>query len=146
MNALASDQARRFAEVIHDTPAFDGLRVGLFIGQGSEEPGSGLTMTAHSVITDHGILRKAPPDILLTNYKMLDYLLIRPRDRALWVLNTPETLRYVVVDELHTFDGAQARTWPCCCGGCKPGLARLNIISSSLAHRLRWAAPWTLPR
>ena len=107
MNALASDQARRFAEVIHNTPAFDRLRVGLFIGQGSEEPGSGLTMTVSSVITDHGILRKAPPDILLTNYKMLDYLLIRPRDRALWALNSPETLRYVVVDELHTFDGAQ---------------------------------------
>jgi DEAD/DEAH box helicase domain-containing protein len=63
-------------------------------------------MAAGSVITDRETLRRAP-DILLTNYKMLDYLLIRPRDRKLWEKNTPTTLRYVVVDELHTFDGAQ---------------------------------------
>ena len=31
-------------------------------------------------ITDRDTLRLSPPDILLTNYKMLDYLLIRPRD------------------------------------------------------------------
>lgn len=107
MNALASDQARRFAAIIHGTPAFHGLRVGMFVGGSRHEPGVGLTMTAHSVITDHDTLRKAPPDILLTTYKMLDYLLIRPRDRVLWANNGPETLRYVVVDELHTFDGAQ---------------------------------------
>ena len=28
-------------------------------------------------------------------------------DRELWASNTPTTLRYMVVDELHTFDGAQ---------------------------------------
>ena len=108
MNALASDQARRFAQVIAQTPAFKGLRVGLFVGGRSGKDGRGLmTMTATSVITDRETLRKDPPDILLTNYKMLDYLLIRPKDRLLWAKNTPETLRYVVVDELHTFDGAQ---------------------------------------
>ena len=64
-------------------------------------------MTPRSVITDRATLRKHPPDILLTNYKMLDYLMLRPMDRELWASNTPTTLRYVVVDELHTFDGAQ---------------------------------------
>jgi DEAD/DEAH box helicase domain-containing protein len=38
---------------------------------------------------------------------MLDYLMLRLKDRQLWEKNKPETLRYVVVDELHTFDGAQ---------------------------------------
>jgi len=108
MNALTTDQARRFAQVIAQTPAFQGLRVGLFVGGRSGKDGWGLmTMTATSVITDRETLRKDPPDILLTNYKMLDYLLIRPKDRQLWAKNTAETLRYVVVDELHTFDGAQ---------------------------------------
>ena len=108
MNALATDQARRFAQVIAQTPAFKGLRVGLFVGGRSGKDGRGLmTMTATSVITDRATLRKDPPDVLLTNYKMLDYLLIRPKDRQLWAKNKPETLRYVVVDELHTFDGAQ---------------------------------------
>jgi DEAD/DEAH box helicase domain-containing protein len=108
MNALATDQARRFAQVIAQTPAFKGLRVGLFVGGRSGKDGRGLmAMTATSVITDRETLRNDPPDILLTNYKMLDYLLIRPKDRLLWAKNSPEALRYVVVDELHTFDGAQ---------------------------------------
>lgn len=107
MNALAADQARRFAEVVASTPAFRALRVGMYVGGGDGKPGAGTVMTAESVITDRDTLRKAPPDVLLTNYKMLDYLLIRPRDRTLWAENGPQTLRYVVVDELHTFDGAQ---------------------------------------
>ncbi|MGI2027376.1 hypothetical protein [Endozoicomonas acroporae] len=32
---------------------------------------------------------------------------MRPKDQPLWVKKAPETLRYLVVDELHTFDGAQ---------------------------------------
>ncbi|MDO8777987.1 MAG: DEAD/DEAH box helicase [Burkholderiaceae bacterium] len=107
MNALASDQARRFAELVARTPAFAGLRVGLYVGGSVGDPGQGMVMTPTSVITDRDTLRKNPPDILLTNYKMLDYLLLRPKDRKLWERNTATTLRYLVVDELHTFDGAQ---------------------------------------
>lgn len=32
MNALALDQARRFAQLVAGTPAFAGLRVGLYVG------------------------------------------------------------------------------------------------------------------
>ena len=70
-------------------------------------------MTEASLITDRDTLRQAPPDILLTNYKMLDYLLIRPADLPLWRDNGPETLKYFVVDELHTFDGAQGADLAC---------------------------------
>jgi DEAD/DEAH box helicase domain-containing protein len=108
MNALATDQAGRFAQTIAGTKAFGKLRVGLFVGGRSGKDSRGQTfMMPTSVITDRETLRNDPPDILLTNYKMLDYLLIRPKDRKLWSKNGPETLRYVVVDELHTFDGAQ---------------------------------------
>jgi DEAD/DEAH box helicase domain-containing protein len=107
MNALASDQARRIAQLVAKTPAFAGLRVGLYLGGTAGRPGQGMVMTPTGVITDRGTLRTHPPDILLTNYKMLDYLMLRPRDRLLWSANAPTTLRYVVVDELHTFDGAQ---------------------------------------
>ena len=65
------------------------------------------------VITDRGALRERPPDILLTNYKMLDFLLIRPIDHRLWRHNAPDNLRYLVVDELHTFDGAQGTDLAC---------------------------------
>jgi len=107
MNALASDQARRFAELVASIPAFKNLRVGMYVGGNLAESGQGDRMTPESVITDRDTMRKNPPDILLTNYKMLDYLMLRPKDRKLWEKNSPQTLRYVVVDELHTFDGAQ---------------------------------------
>ena len=107
MNALATDQARRIAALVTQVPAFAGLRIGLYVGGLAGKPGDGMVMTPTGVITDRDTLRKHPPDILLTNYKMLDYLMLRPKDRQLWANNTPTTLRYVVVDELHTFDGAQ---------------------------------------
>ena len=44
---------------------------------------------------------------------MLDYMLVRPRDKPLWSHNAPETLRFLVVDELHTFDGAQGTDLAC---------------------------------
>jgi DEAD/DEAH box helicase domain-containing protein len=112
MNALATDQARRIATIIAGNEALkEHVRAGLYVGQKGEQPVS--VMTAASVITDRNILRDDPPDILLTNYKMLDYLLLRPRDARLWQHNGPETLRFLVVDELHTFDGAQGTDLAC---------------------------------
>ncbi len=63
MNALASDQARRIAELVNSVPVFKGLRVGLFVGGQAGLPGSGTTMTSGGVITDRETLRRAPPDI-----------------------------------------------------------------------------------
>jgi len=64
-------------------------------------------------IAHRDTLRQSPPDILLTNYKMLDYLLILPKDHKLWQKNSPATLRYLVVDYLLTFDGAQGTDLAC---------------------------------
>ena len=112
MNALATDQARRFSSEIHDNAALRGkVSVGLFVGEQEAQPSK--RMTAQSVITCKETLRSHPPDILLTNYKMLDYLLMRPKEQPLWQHNTPGILRYLVVDELHTFDGAQGTDLAC---------------------------------
>jgi len=46
-----------------------------------------------------------PPDILLTNYVMLELILTRPRDRK--VIAAAEDLRFLVLDELHTYRGRQ---------------------------------------
>ena len=105
MNALAADQARRIAALVVKTPALAGLRVGIYADERPENPSD--EMTATEVINSREALIRDPPDILLTNYKMLDYMLLRPEERDLWERNRPETLRYLVVDELHTFDGAQ---------------------------------------
>ncbi len=46
-----------------------------------------------------------PPDILLTNYVMLEYILTRPGERQL--VAALKTLRYLVLDEIHTYRGRQ---------------------------------------
>ena len=116
MNALASDQAQRVARAIHSCPALRGrVTAGLYVGSDPEDKLDSpvKSMTPDGVITCRHALRQNPPDILLTNYKMLDFLLLRPADRELWRYNGPETLRYLVVDELHTFDGAQGTDLAC---------------------------------
>ena len=116
MNALAADQARRIAQTIDRTPALRGrVTAGVFVGR-DNRPQRGAAhraMGRDHVITDRDTLRERPPDVLLTNYKMLDYLLVRPFDHRLWRRNRPDTLRYLVVDELHTFDGAQGTDLAC---------------------------------
>lgn len=51
-----------------------------------------------AIITD-------PPDILLTNYVMLELLLTRPRERN--IVNRMRGLQFLVLDELHTYRGRQ---------------------------------------
>lgn len=112
MNALATDQAKRLARQIHNNSKLKNQVIaGLFIGQSDDN--ATMVMTEEGVITNKDTLRLKPPDILLTNYKMLDYLLIRPKDYPLWKENNSEALRYIVVDELHTFDGAQGTDLAC---------------------------------
>ena len=63
--------------------------------------------------TNHAEQQERPPDILLTSYKMLDFLLMRPQDQNLWRFNDPGVLQYLVLDELHTYDGAQGADVAC---------------------------------
>jgi len=111
MNALASDQARRIARIVDRTPSLHGkVTAGLYVGETGASPRQ--RMGADHIIENREVLRERPPDILLTNYKMLD-LLTRPVDFPLWRHNAAGVLRYLVVDELHTFDGAQGTDLAC---------------------------------
>jgi len=112
MNALATDQAARIARTIRGNEKLRGnVTAGIYIGQAEKNPSR--VMGPGAVIADKETMRLRPPDILLTNYKMLDYLLIRPGDLALWQQNRPQTLKFLVVDDLHTFDGAQGTDLAC---------------------------------
>ncbi|MGX8796268.1 DEAD/DEAH box helicase [Fusibacter sp. JL298sf-3] len=51
------------------------------------------------------------PDILITNYSMLEYMLLRPRERKMWEdtanwLKNPKNQLLVVIDEAHMYRGA----------------------------------------
>ena len=73
----AAATARNMEPSVHKGRVTAGLYVG---GEGGER-----AMGADHVITDREVLRKHPPDILLTNYKMLDFLMVRPEDgKLLW--------------------------------------------------------------
>ncbi len=112
MNALATDQAGRIARLIHGTEALRGkVSAGLYVGETGASPRE--RMTEAHLVENRDALRERPPDILLTNYKMLDLLLTRPVDFPLWRHNQAGTLRFLVVDELHTFDGAQGTDLAC---------------------------------
>ncbi|MDE6742182.1 MAG: DEAD/DEAH box helicase [Muribaculaceae bacterium] len=110
MNALAADQARRLANDIWKNEKLKGeITAGLFIGTGKDKRKLPQTMGEHNIIEERNTILDTVPDILLTNFKMLDMGLIRREFAELWRYNTqdPELLKFIVLDELHTYDGAQ---------------------------------------
>lgn len=85
MNALVNDQQDRVkaaCEVL-------GLRYGVYTGATPQH--------------ERARLQDDPPDILLTNYSMLEYVLTRRDDRKLFGAGM---LRHLVLDEVHTYQGA----------------------------------------
>lgn len=112
MNALANDQMQRLRDLLRPFPQ---VTFGRYIGATRERHREGIE--AHRGATgadpDDGELvsreqmRERPPHILLTNYAMLEYLLLRPRDTALFDGPTGEHWRWIVLDEMHVYNGAR---------------------------------------
>ncbi|MFF7242334.1 DEAD/DEAH box helicase [Embleya sp. NPDC008237] len=101
MNALATDQANRINDWLDRDPRLSAVTAGLYIG---DTPSREFTQRAPKILADRAAIRRQRPDILLTNYKMLDLLVQRPEDQTLW---QDGNVAYVVLDEFHTYDGAQ---------------------------------------
>lgn len=63
------------------------------------------------LLTRHEVLA-APPDILATNYSMLEYMLMRPLERPIfdktreWLHANPKESLLLVIDEAHLYRGA----------------------------------------
>jgi ATP-dependent helicase YprA (DUF1998 family) len=63
------------------------------------------------LLTRHEI-QESPPDILVTNYSMLEYMLMRPLERPIfdqtreWLRSNPDESLLLVVDEAHLYRGA----------------------------------------
>ncbi len=96
MNALASDQTQRIDEFLAAAELAQ-VTAGLYVGDAAER-------TYARVLTSRAEMRRNPPDVLVTNYKMLDQLLQRADDVPLWA---DADIAYVVLDEFHSYDGAQ---------------------------------------
>ena len=63
------------------------------------------------LLTRHEVLA-APPDVLITNYSMLEYMLMRPLERPVfdatrqWLADNPDEKFLLIVDEAHLYRGA----------------------------------------
>ena len=106
MNALVNDQMERVREILS---GFDDITFGFFTGDTPETVSS--KKREELGISDNELLsreeiREAPPHLLFTNYSMLEYLLIRPKDYDLFSPKYLNNWHYVVLDEAHTYHGA----------------------------------------
>ncbi|MGE3726441.1 MAG: DEAD/DEAH box helicase [Candidatus Sericytochromatia bacterium] len=109
MNALANDQIKRLRELL---PPETGITFGRYTGQTEEIRKSALESFEAEVghkpqkneLISREEIRQAPPHLLLTNYAMLEYLLIRPEDAE--IFKQGHTWSFIVLDEAHTYKGA----------------------------------------
>ena len=95
MNALANSQLAALEELARNYAANTGrefpVRFARYTGESSEE--------------DRRQIRSDPPHIVLTNYMMLELMMVRPEDRGL--LAAGKGRLFLVFDELHTYRGRQ---------------------------------------
>ena len=94
LNALANDQRERLGEIcksLRDAGSGFQPTFGQYIGQTPEDSKDNrrnAAMRAEERLPGELIfreeMRRGPPHILLTNYSMLEYLLIRPDDSPLF--------------------------------------------------------------
>lgn len=124
LNALANDQLYyRIARLLLRELGDPGITFGRFTGQirsgiAREEEEKRLlqnpTLTEALGLADHisrswllsrAEMLESPPEILVTNYAMLEHLLLLPRNAGLFA---NADLRFIVLDEVHSYAGAQA--------------------------------------
>ena len=71
-----------------------------------------ITLSDDSELLTRHEIQKEPPDLLVTNYSMLEYMLIRPIERSIfdrtrkWLDENPNESFLVVLDEAHLYRGS----------------------------------------
>lgn len=130
MNALANDQRERLGEickVLKNRQSPFRFTFGQYIGETPENENDSQRHARdhlaerderdYSIIENgnvvHGELvlrsemRGTPPHILLTNYSMLEYLLLRPDDSPLFDNGSARCWTFIVLDEAHQYRGSR---------------------------------------
>ncbi len=127
MNALANDQQKKLRKLLRSYPD---ITFGRYTGE-TEHKGKKETPeqaevrlhmeydSTHAQDTDESMrtsipnemmcremMAERPPHILLTNYAMLEYMLLRPDTAPFFDNNSAKNWRFIVIDEAHTYNGA----------------------------------------
>jgi superfamily II DNA or RNA helicase len=118
MNALANDQRRRLREYcnrLRDNDSSFSLTFGQYTGETPEDQNDRNRYARQHLdnrlagceLVLRSEMRDEPPDILLTNYSMLEYLLLRPKDSELFDNGRGASWTFLVLDEAHQYRGSK---------------------------------------
>ncbi|MFQ3596886.1 MAG: DEAD/DEAH box helicase [Chloroherpetonaceae bacterium] len=114
MNALANDQMKRL-RLLLAREGENGITFGRYIGETKEDEDQANQaykaqygeQPLKNELLSRDQMQTRPPHILLTNYAMLEYLLLRPQDSSFFDGETAKHWKFIVMDEVHTYDGAK---------------------------------------
>lgn len=93
MNALANSQLEELKKFLGSDSATASVSFARYTGQESPE--------------EREKIKNDPPDILLTNFMMLELLMTRQHELDQQVIKNCQNLNFIVLDELHTYRGRQ---------------------------------------
>lgn len=116
MNALANDQRDKLGEIckrlLELNSPFE-FTFGQYIGETPEDEDDSrrhaqdhITNRLPGELVLRREIRDNPPNILLTNYSMMEYLLIRPDDSPLFDNGRAQWWTFLVMDEAHQYRGS----------------------------------------
>lgn len=116
MNALANDQLKTVRQLLS---RYENITFGVYNGDTEQDEGDACRLydAMHANESDPDLrdgslcneilsrqkMKETPPNILFTNYAMLEHLLFRPADDVIF---ENADFRFVVLDEAHVYSGA----------------------------------------
>jgi len=111
MNALANDQMKRMSELLRDYPD---ITFGAYTGETKhtekEAQDNYLKLNDSKPVTNHILsrdrMKEHPPHIFITNYAMLEFLMLKPEENVFFNGEKANKWKYIVLDEAHTYTGA----------------------------------------
>ena len=116
MNALVNDQIRRLRELLYDMDPEGAITFGRFTGETEQKQQKAVLQYEkvedskmpwkENEIISREEMRINPPNILITNYAMLEYILLRPGDNIILGNNYADKWKFIVLDEAHSYNGA----------------------------------------
>lgn len=112
MNALANDQTERLRSLLSNYPE---IKFGVYTGQTKQKDADAIedykslnngNLPCENELISRDQMIASPPHILITNYAMLEYLMVRPRDSIFFDGEFATHWKFIVFDEAHVYSGS----------------------------------------